>query len=66
MSDIRQLNREDIIARLSEAEQSMTELRFQLGMQQLDNPLRVGRLRKDIARLRTVLREMDLGIQKEK
>jgi ribosomal protein L29 len=37
----------------------MGELHYKHGMSQLDNPLRIRQLRKDIARLRTLLRELD-------
>jgi large subunit ribosomal protein L29 len=60
MTDIRLMNRTDLEARLLEAEEAMGELRYKQGMSQLDNPLRVRQLRKDIARLRTIMRELEL------
>ena len=59
-TDIRQMNRTDLEARLAEAQEAMGDLRYKQGMSQLDNPVRVRQLRKDIARLRTILRELDL------
>jgi len=60
VKDIRLMGRADLDARLAEAEEQMGELRYKQGMSQLDNPLRVRQLRRDIARLRTILRELDL------
>lgn len=57
VNDMRQLSREDLQARLTEALDSMSELRFQQGTSQLENPLKVRALRRNIARLRTLLRE---------
>lgn len=60
-SDIRQMKPEDITARLVEAEASLSELKFKQGMSQLENPLEIRLLKKDIARLRTLLREAELN-----
>ena len=40
-------------------------LRFQLATGQLDNPLRIKTVRKDIARVKTIVKERELGIGKE-
>ncbi len=63
--DIRQLTKEDIQARLDEARASMNDLRFKQGTGQLENPLQVRHLRRDIARLSTLLREADLNLNNE-
>ncbi|MDP2361458.1 MAG: 50S ribosomal protein L29 [bacterium] len=60
VKDIRLMSRADLDARLAEAEESMGELRYKQGMSQLDNPLRIRKLRRDIARLRTIVHELDL------
>lgn len=59
VNDMRQLSREDLQARLVEALESMSELRFQQGTSQLENPLKVRTLRRNIARLRTLLQETE-------
>ncbi len=66
MWEINQLSREDIEQHLMDALEEYQNLRFQHAMRQLDNPMRLRAVRKDIARFRTVLREMELGIRKEK
>lgn len=65
MTDIRLMSRGDLDARLAEAEDAMGELKYKRGMSQLDNPLRVRQLRKDIARLRTMLRALELKTESQ-
>ena len=47
------------------AEEEMDNLSFQHALHQLDNPLKIRHLRKDVARLKTVIREYELGVRKE-
>lgn len=61
MEEIRELNIEEVKIRLEDAQEEMENLRFLHSTHQLDNPLRLRMLRKDIARLKTVLRENELG-----
>ncbi len=61
MEEIRQLNIDEVQIRLEDAQEEMENLRFLHSTHQLDNPLRLRLLRKDIARLKTVLRENELG-----
>ena len=60
MTDIRELADADIRARISELEEERFRLRFRGATQPLEDPLRLRVLRKDIARLNTVLRERAL------
>ena len=55
--EIREMSDEDIRARLAELEEERFRLRFRGATQPLEDPLRLRGLRKDIARLNTVLRE---------
>ncbi|MCR4438881.1 MAG: 50S ribosomal protein L29 [bacterium] len=66
MEEIKQLPVEELKLRLEEAVDELHNLRFQHATHQLDNPLKIRLLRKDIARLKTVLREYELGIRKAK
>jgi len=61
MDEIRQLNIDEIKIRLEDAMEEMENLRFLNSTHQLDNPMRIPMLRKDIARLKTVIRENELG-----
>lgn len=64
MEEIRQLPLEELRVRLRDSEEELTNLRFQLALHQLDNPLKVRFARRDISRLKTVIREYELGIRK--
>jgi|YelNatPaOPRAMG01_1025707.scaffolds.fasta_scaffold00031_100 large subunit ribosomal protein L29 len=63
IEEIRQLPVEELRLRLRDAEEEYANLRFQHAMRQLDNPMRLRLIRKDIARMKTVLREYELGIR---
>ena len=51
----------DLIERLSEAKEELFNLRFQLATGQLDNPARLGQVRRDIARMLTELRVREIA-----
>ena len=55
--EIREMSDEDIRARLAELEQERFNLKFRGATQTLEDPLRLRTLRRDVARLNTVLRE---------
>ena len=61
-SEVRELPDEDLLARLREAKEELFNLRFQVATGQLDNNRRLHKVRKDIARIYTVMRERELGI----
>jgi large subunit ribosomal protein L29 len=64
MSELKQLPVDELKVRLRDAQEELANLRFQLALHQLDNPMKVRFLRKDIARLKTMLREYELGSRK--
>jgi large subunit ribosomal protein L29 len=53
---------EDLAEKLAEAKEELFNLRFQNATGQLDNTARLRAVRKDIARIYTVMRERELGI----
>jgi large subunit ribosomal protein L29 len=61
-SEIRDLTDEELVTRLREAKEELFNLRFQVATGQLDNNRRLHQVRKDIARIYTVMRERELGI----
>jgi len=63
--EVRQLSGNELDDKLSELKAELFNLRFQLATGQLDNPLRINSVRKDIARVKTIMRERELGIGKE-
>jgi large subunit ribosomal protein L29 len=60
-SEIRDLSTDELETRLSETKEELFNLRFQNATGQLDNYRRLGVLRKDVARMQTILRERELG-----
>ncbi len=58
--DIRALDDSDLVTRLDEARQELFNLRFQLVTGQLDNSARMGMVRREIARISTILREREI------
>ena len=59
-SELRELNDAELEHRLTEAKEELFNLRFQNATGQLDNTARLGHVRKDIARLETLLREREI------
>ena len=64
-SGIRELPVSELTERLDETREELFNLRFQLATGQLDNYRRVRLLRRDIARVKSVLRERELASQDE-
>ena len=60
--DIREMGEADINARIAELERERFNLRVQSGTRTLDDPLRLRVIRRDVARLKTVLKEKIIGI----
>ena len=60
--ELRQLTNEDLVTRLKENKEELFNLRFQSATGQLENHGRLRAVKKDIARIYTVLRERELGI----
>ncbi|HEX6536677.1 MAG TPA: 50S ribosomal protein L29 [Gemmatimonadaceae bacterium] len=58
--EIRELGDEEIAARLAELREEQFRLRFRGATETLEDPLRFRVIRKDIARLKTILRERQL------
>ncbi len=55
-ADLRDLTRAELMAKLKEVSEELFNLNFQHSRQQLDNTARLGQARKDLARVKTVLR----------
>ena len=60
--ELRELSAEELTTRLHEAKEELFNLRFQNATGQLTNNRRLGTVKRDIARIHTVLRERDLGL----
>ncbi len=59
--DIRNLNEAEVARKLDEAHQELFNLRFQYSTGQLKNTARLSQVKREIARLRTILRERELA-----
>jgi large subunit ribosomal protein L29 len=59
-SRLHEMSTEELAQQRSELEQEQFNLRFQIASRQLDNMSRVRQVRKDIARVNTILREREL------
>ena len=66
MTELKELSMLELTNRLREVQDDLEALRFQLDSGQLPNTARVTHLRRDIARIRTVLREYELGLRQPK
>jgi large subunit ribosomal protein L29 len=55
--EIREMGDEDIVTRIHELEEEQFRLKFRSATEPLEDPLRLRLIRRDIARLKTVLRE---------
>ena len=65
VAEVRDLSDDELLTRLREAKEELFNLRFQVATGQLDNNRRLHAVRKDIARIYTVMRERELGIVRE-
>ena len=59
-AELREADETELETRLSEAKQELFNLRFQIVTGQLDNSARIQTVRRDIARILTVLREKEI------
>jgi len=62
-AELRELDDEGLLDKLREAKEELFNLRFQAATGQLENNTRLKIVRKDIARIYTLMRERELGIE---
>ncbi|MCI8395803.1 50S ribosomal protein L29 [Oscillospiraceae bacterium 21-37] len=60
-SEIRELTADELNSKLQDLKAELFNLRFQLAINQLDNPMRISAVKRDIARVKTVIRENELS-----
>jgi large subunit ribosomal protein L29 len=61
--EIRALNSEELVRQLEAARKELFDLRFRLATRQLVNHREIRRVKKEIARLETIMKERELGIR---
>ena len=62
-SEIRILNDEELLIKLEEAHEELFNLRFRLATRQLGNHREIPKVKRKIARIKTILRERELGVE---
>ena len=58
--EIRELNLSELNKKLEDLKDELYKLRFQLAINQLENPMRIVAVKKDIARVKTIIRENEI------
>ena len=58
--EIRQNTLPELNEQLTKLKEELFNLRFQLAINQLDNPMRIAAFKKDIARVKTIIREIEI------
>lgn len=59
-SEIRKMSAAELDSKLHDLKDELFKLRFQQAINQLDNPMRINAVKKDIARIKTVQRDIEL------
>jgi len=57
---VREMNAAELTNKLNDLKKELFNLKFQHATNQLDNPQRIAAVKKDIARVNTILRELEL------
>ncbi len=60
-SELREMTSAELETKLQSLKEELFNLRFQLAINQLDNPMRISAVKKDIARVKTVIRQNELS-----
>ena len=60
---IKEMNIEELQVKLVDSKQSLFNFRFQKSLQQLEHPEQIGRIKKEIARVKTFIRKYELEIK---
>lgn len=60
-SEFRELTKDELVQKLSDLKTEFFNLRFQLATGQLNNPMMIKQVKHDIARVKTILTEMNAG-----
>ncbi|MBA8827016.1 large subunit ribosomal protein L29 [Saccharopolyspora lacisalsi] len=61
-TELRELGDEELVLKLRESKEELFNLRFQMATGQLENNRRLRVVRRDIARIYTIMRERELGL----
>jgi len=64
--DLREMTAEELRDLVLEQKEKLYKLRFQLELSQLDNTSQIREVKRDIARIKTLIREKELGLNTKK
>ena len=60
VTELRELTAEELQSKLKDCKEELFNLRFQHAINQLDNPKKIGEVKKTIARIKTIIHEREL------
>ena len=60
-SELNKLNQDELAVKLKDNQEALVNLKFQKALQQLDQPQQIRLVRKEIAQVKTIMREYELG-----
>ena len=61
--ELDKLNKDELQTKLTDNQEALLNLRIQKTLQQLEHPKKISFLKREIAQIKTVIREYDLGIR---
>jgi large subunit ribosomal protein L29 len=64
VKELRELTDAELGKKLTDSKDELFKLRFQMATGQLDNPMKLQEVRRKIARVKTIIRERELGIKR--
>jgi large subunit ribosomal protein L29 len=65
LTELRRLTNQELLREADDRMKELFNLRYQAGTEQLENPSRIRFARREIARVKTILRERELGLEKK-
>ena len=63
-AELKELTKDEVIVKLRDDEEALMNLRFQHALLQLENPTQLRYLKREVAQLKTILHEYELGLRK--
>jgi len=60
-SELNKLGQKELVTKLKDGQESLVNLRFQKALQQLEHPQKIRLIRREIAQIKTAIREFELG-----
>ena len=60
-SEVRKMSAKELETKLMDLKKDLFQLRLQHATNQLDNPIRIAQVKKDIARVKTIIRQQELA-----